>query len=246
MTKQLPLVHIENLHHAYALQSETLHVLKGIDFSLYAGEFIALMGASGSGKSTFLHLLGCLDRPTQGKYFLNQQDVSLLNDQDLSFIRASQIGFIFQSFHLIPHFTVFENLEVPFLYQSFSVAEKEKNSRILSALEKVHLEQRLHHFPSQLSGGECQRVAIARALIMNPLLLLADEPTGNLDAETSRSILSLFQQLHREGATIILVTHDADVASQCQRTFYMQNGSIQKRCLPTLYNSSNDLKDRTM
>lgn len=221
-----PLVYIENLSKSYSLEHGTVHALRQIDLTVNAGQSIAIMGPSGSGKSTLLHLLGCLDRPTTGHYLLNAQDVSSLNDLELSCLRASKIGMIFQSFNLIPHLNVFENVEVPFLYQSIALKQHVIKERILCALERVRLEHRLYHLPSQLSGGECQRVAIARALAIEPLLVLADEPTGNLDTETSHVILKLFEELNRQGTTLIIVTHDAHVATHCARILHMQDGSI--------------------
>jgi len=221
-----PIVCIESLSKSYRLEYGVVHALRQVDLKVYPGEFVAIMGPSGSGKSTLLHLLGCLDRPTKGRYLLNNQDISHLNDMELSLLRASQIGFVFQSFNLIPQFNVFENVEVPFLYQSIPLSEKEIRERILYAIERVKLQDRLYHLPAQLSGGEAQRVAIARALAIHPLLILADEPTGNLDTETGCVILQLFQELHDEGTTLIIVTHDEQVGAYCQRIVQMRDGHI--------------------
>ena len=169
-------------------------------------------------------MLGCLDKPTSGQYYLNEQDVSLLNDKQLSFIRSKQIGFVFQSFNLIPQLTVVENVEIPFLYQGTRTQEKRKD--VLNALERVGLSHRLNHVPRELSGGEMQRVAIARALAINPSIILADEPTGNLDFENGKAILSLFQDLNKQGVTILLVTHDPFVGKHCKRVVRMRDGSI--------------------
>jgi putative ABC transport system ATP-binding protein len=203
-----------------------VHALRHIHLNIGAGESIAIMGPSGSGKSTLLHLLGCLDRPTTGRYLLDNQDVSSLNDVQLSSLRASKIGMVFQSFNLISQFNVFENVEAPFLYQSVDLPQKEVRKRILCALERVKLMHRIDHLPSQLSGGESQRVAIARALVIEPLLILADEPTGNLDTETSRAILQLFQELNAQKTTLIIVTHDSKVAAHCGNVLHMQDGEI--------------------
>lgn len=218
------LVKIEALSKAYQLEHGLVRALKKIDLEIFEGESVAIMGPSGSGKSTLLHLLGCLDRPTAGRYFFNGQDVSLLSDDQLSIIRASQIGFVFQSYNLIPQLTVVENLEVPFLYQSPS--SEKITERIELALERVGLMHRRYHLPAQLSGGEAQRVAIARALAISPLLLLADEPTGNLDRETGRTILQLFDDLHCQGTTLVVVTHDASVGAHCQRIVHMEDGVL--------------------
>lgn len=183
------------------------------------------MGASGSGKSTLLHLLGCLDSPTAGRYLLDQEDVSSLSDNRLALIRAQKIGFVFQSFNLIPQLNVFENVEMPFLYQKKSVPEN-LQELIKEALEKVGLSHRLSHHPAELSGGEMQRVAIARALVTKPLLVLADEPTGNLDSANGKAILKLFSELHLQGVTLVMVTHDTQIASHCKRFIRMQDGLI--------------------
>jgi putative ABC transport system ATP-binding protein len=221
-----PLVHIKNLSKRYQVGQEVVHALKQINLKIYHGQSIAIMGPSGSGKSTLLHLLGCLDRPTEGNYWLNHQDMSHFHDAELALLRASQIGFVFQSFNLIPHLNVFENVEVPFLYQSHGLPEKVIQERILHAIARVKLDHRLQHLPSQLSGGESQRVAIARALAIGPLLILADEPTGNLDSETGKTILQLFQELNAQGVTLIIVTHDPCVANHCKRLIRMQDGCI--------------------
>lgn len=223
------LVEIKQLSKSYHSGQGVVHALRHVNLQICVGQSIAIMGPSGSGKSTLLHLLGCLDRPTEGSYLLNGQNVLNFNDGELAILRATQIGFVFQSFNLIPQFTVFENVEVPFLYQSTSLPEKEVEKRILYSIERVKLQHRLHHLPSQLSGGESQRVAIARALAIHPLLILADEPTGNLDSETGKTILQLFQELNAQGATLIIVTHDPHVASHCQHIIHMQDGCIVQK-----------------
>jgi putative ABC transport system ATP-binding protein len=223
---QHPLVCVKNLSKSYALGQGIIHALRQIDLTIYSGQSVAIMGPSGSGKSTLLHMLGCLDRPTIGDYWLNNQDVSALSDDQLALLRASQIGFVFQSFNLIPQLNVFENIEVPFLYQSSGLSEKEVRERILIAIEQVKLQHRIDHLPSQLSGGESQRVAIARALAIHPLLILADEPTGNLDSETGQTILQIFQELNAQGVTLVIITHEQTVADHCQRVVRMRDGSI--------------------
>ena len=219
-----PLVQVRNLSKSYQMEHGMVHALNGVDLTIHTGEMVAVMGPSGSGKSTLLHLLGCLDRPTHGSYCLDSHDISNYFDHDLAFIRATKIGFVFQSFNLIQQLCVYENVEVPFLYRGERV---DANELILQSIERVGLSHRLDHLPYQLSGGETQRVAIARALAINPLLILADEPTGNLDSETGRTILQLFQELNRQGATIVMVTHDEHVGSHCRRMIRMRDGKIQ-------------------
>lgn len=224
MTQDTIIVDVRDMGKSYQMGHGLVTALKQVNLIVRRGDSLAIMGPSGSGKSTLMHLLGCLDKPTTGTYWLNGTDISQLDDKELSSIRAMQIGFVFQSFNLIPQLTVLENVEAPFLYRK----EKNKNDRekCIKALERVGLAHRLHHRPTQLSGGEMQRVAIARALAINPILVLADEPTGNLDYETGRSILSLFRELNDQGATIIMVTHDETVGKHCQRIIRMRDGSI--------------------
>jgi putative ABC transport system ATP-binding protein len=221
-----PLVLIENLSKSYALTYGTVHALKKVDLKISPGQSLAIMGPSGSGKSTLLHILGCLDRPTEGRYLLNGHDLSSCSDAELSLLRASKIGFVFQSYNLISQLNLFENIEVPFHYQQNSLSEKETRERILYAIERVNLLHRMYHLPSQLSGGEAQRTAIARALAIQPFMILADEPTGNLDRETGESILKLLQELNAQGSTLIIVTHDEEVATYCQRFVRMQDGFV--------------------
>ena len=215
-------ISLRGVHKHYGYGTARLHVLKGIDFDVRAGEFLAIMGASGSGKSTLLNILGCLDRPTEGEYLLAGDDVSRLPDDRLSLLRNERIGFIFQSFNLIPQLTVLENVEVPLLYSRGRF--KDRRKRCAEYLEAVGLSHRLHHRPAQLSGGECQRVAIARALVNDPAMLLADEPTGNLDSKTGREILDLIGELHRQGRTVLVITHDREVASRAQRRIGIRDG----------------------
>ena len=208
----------------YEMGSQKVEALRGLDLSVRPGEFVGIMGPSGSGKSTLMHILGCLERATHGIYFLGGQDISKFSDRDLSLMRANQIGFVFQTFSLIPQYDVFENVEIPFLYRK----ENNNEARLLAekAIERVGLSARRHHKPAELSGGEMQRVAIARALAADPLLILADEPTGNLDSETGKTIISLFQDLNAQGATLIVVTHERDVASHCQKIYRLIDGKI--------------------
>lgn len=226
MTKQ-SLVKMDSLGKSFHVDSGVIHALIGIDLEIFEGESVAIMGPSGSGKSTLLQLIGCLDRPSVGKYFLEQRDVSMINDQELSLVRATKIGFIFQSYNLIPHFNVYENLAIPFLYQSVPLPAEEIRERVLQAAERVKISHRLFHLPAQISGGEAQRAAIARALAIHPLLILADEPTGNLDSETGRAVLELFDELHQQGSTLIMVTHDKHAASYCSRIIQLEDGCLR-------------------
>lgn len=216
---------IESLQKHYVLGSETVRALRGISFTVPLGDYVAIMGPSGSGKSTLLNLLGCLDRPTSGQLLLGPDDVSKLSDDDLSRIRGTRIGFIFQSYNLIQQLTVLENIEVPLYYQG-QISRKSK-IRCQQLAERVGLGDRLTHRPTQLSGGQQQRVAIARSLINDPYFLLADEPTGNLDTETTREILDLFDELNDEGRTIILVTHEDEVAEGARRVVRLRDGEVQ-------------------
>ena len=201
-----------------------MHALRGVTLTFHAGEYVAICGASGSGKSTMLNLLGCLDRPTSGRYVLGGRDVSDLSDDALSEVRGERLGFVFQNFNLIQQLTVLENLEVPLFYQDMPAHERRRQAAKL--VERVGLTDRAHHRPMELSGGQQQRVALARALVNDPLLVLADEPTGNLDTTTGEMILDLFDELHREGKTILMVTHERDVAARCQRIITMRDGRI--------------------
>ena len=222
---------IVDLHKHYYLGEITVHALKGVSLEIPRGDFLAIMGTSGSGKSTMLNLLGALDRPTGGQYFLGGDDVAQMNDDDLSDARNRLIGFIFQSYNLIPQYTVLENIEVPLHYRSDASGGREitpaDTVRIESLADRVGLGGRLDHKPFQLSGGQQQRVAIARALVNDPEIILADEPTGNLDSKTEEEILELFDELNRdEGRTIIMVTHEPNVAERAKRSIYMRDGEI--------------------
>jgi putative ABC transport system ATP-binding protein len=219
-------IELEGVHKHYGHGASRLHVLKGIDLRVGAGEFLAVMGASGSGKSTLLNILGCLDRPSSGSYRLAGDDVVRLPDDRLSLLRNERIGFVFQSFNLIPQLTVLENVEVPLLYARGR--RRDRRARCTAVLDAVGLGERLRHRPAQLSGGECQRVAIARALVNEPAILLADEPTGNLDSRTGEEILALVSALHREGRTVLLITHDRDVAARAQRRIGIRDGRIHE------------------
>ena len=219
------MIEIQDMEKYYSIGDVKLHILKNINLTIRQGEFVAIMGRSGSGKSTLLHILGCLDIPTSGVYRLNNIEVSSLNDKELSKVRCSQLGFVFQSFNLLPQLNVMENVEVPLLYAD--VEQKERRKRCHEMLELVGLSDRVEHRPTQLSGGQMQRVAIARALVNNPVLVLADEPTGNLDTATSAEIMALFLDLNRRGRTIIMVTHDQQVAAYAHRVLHIVDGSFQ-------------------
>ncbi|MBI4243199.1 MAG: ABC transporter ATP-binding protein [Planctomycetes bacterium] len=199
-----------------------VHAVDGIDLKIAKGEFLAIMGASGSGKSTLLHILGCLDRPTEGKYLLDGEDVSILNDDRLSQLRNTKIGFIFQTFNLIPQLNVIENVELPLLYSGQPIDQK----RCIEVITAVGLEDRISFLPNRISGGEMQRVAIARALVNNPTLLVADEPTGNLDSKSSQDIMHIFEELHKTGRTIVVVTHEEEIARRAERIMHFSDGKI--------------------
>jgi putative ABC transport system ATP-binding protein len=215
---------VEDLRKDYVLSGETVHALRGVSFDVPEGDYISIMGPSGSGKSTLLNLLGCLDRPTSGRFELGDVDVSRMNDDKLAEIRATRIGFIFQSYNLLPALTVVENIQVP-LYYSHRI-NSATNKRCIELAELVGLRQRLQHRPTQLSGGQQQRVAIARSLVNDPEFILADEPTGNLDSATTNEILDLLENLNRQGRTIIMVTHEPDVAERTKRSIVLRDGQI--------------------
>jgi putative ABC transport system ATP-binding protein len=208
----------------YRMGEETVQALAGVDLSIARNEYVALTGPSGSGKSTLMNLLGCLDTPTEGRYALNGRDIATMSDDELARVRNLEIGFVFQSFHLLPRLTVLQNVMQPLVYRGLPAAERAQ--RATTALTNVGLGDRLQHRPNQLSGGQRQRVAVARALVGEPSILLADEPTGNLDSRTSREIMALFDALHAQGQTVIVVTHEPDIAAHCHRTLRVSDGRI--------------------
>ncbi|MCX8144135.1 MAG: ABC transporter ATP-binding protein [Bacteroidia bacterium] len=218
------MIRLEHLYKSYFLGKEEIPVLKDINLKVQKNEYVALMGPSGSGKSTLMNILGCLDQPTSGKYFLNDIDVSTMNDNELAHIRNKFIGFVFQTFHLLPRNTALENVEMPLIYAGLPKKERTEKARI--ALEKVGLADRMHHKPNELSGGQRQRVAIARALVNQPSLILADEPTGNLDSKTSIEIMNLLEQIYQQGNTIVLVTHEEDISKYARRIIRLKDGQI--------------------
>jgi putative ABC transport system ATP-binding protein len=219
-------IKLETVHKIYHTGEVDVHAVRGISLEIQRGEFVALMGASGSGKSTVMNMLGCLDRPTEGRYLLDGTDVSGLDRDQLADIRNAKIGFIFQGFNLLSRTSARENVELPMLYRHGNVTRREQHERALQALELVGLSQRADHHPNQLSGGQQQRVAIARSLVNQPALVLADEPTGNLDSQTSIEIMGVFQKLNDEGITIVMVTHELDIASYTKRNIILRDGVI--------------------
>ena len=224
MENKPTIIRLEHLYKSYFLGKEEIPVLKDINLKVQKNEYVALMGPSGSGKSTLMNILGCLDQPTSGKYFLNDIDVSTMNDNELAHIRNKFIGFVFQTFHLLPRNTALENVEMPLIYAGLPKKERIERARI--ALEKVGLADRMHHKPNELSGGQRQRVAIARALVNQPSLILADEPTGNLDSKTSIEIMNLLEQIYQQGNTIVLVTHEEDISKYARRIIRLKDGQI--------------------
>jgi putative ABC transport system ATP-binding protein len=222
----MALIDTQDLWKTYVMGSEEIHALRGVTIGIERGEYVAIMGPSGSGKSTLMNLIGCLDTPSRGSYLLNGKQVSQMNDNELARIRNQEIGFVFQTFNLLPRASALQNVELPLVYAG--VQGKERVQRARAALDKVELSSRIGHRPNELSGGQRQRVAIARALVNNPSILLADEPTGNLDSKTGSEIMALFARLHEAGNTIVLVTHEADVAAFAHRTIHIRDGKVEK------------------
>src|SRR6476660_4830745 len=220
----MALIETVDLWKTYVMGSEEIHALRGVSIQIERGEYVAIMGPSGSGKSTLMNLIGCLDTPSKGSYLLNGKQVSLMNDNELARIRNEEIGFVFQTFNLLPRATALRNVELPLVYAG--VQSKDREARAKLALDKVELSSRMNHRPNELSGGQRQRVAIARALVNNPSILLADEPTGNLDSQTGNEIMKLMEDLHNKGNTIVLVTHEADIAEHAYRVVHIRDGVV--------------------
>lgn len=219
------IISLKDIRKSYYLGKQELPVLKGIDLTVTQNEYLSLMGPSGSGKSTLMNILGCLDTPTSGSYFLNGKDVSRMVDDELADIRNIEIGFVFQQFNLLPRLTAWENVALPLIYAR--VSKKKREERAMAMLEKVDLAERAKHKPNELSGGQIQRVAVARALINNPSIILADEPTGNLDSKTSEEIMELFNDIHEQGNTVMLVTHEEDIANYTKRVIRIRDGVVE-------------------
>jgi putative ABC transport system ATP-binding protein len=219
------IIHLENIRKHYIMGAQLLEVLKGLNLDIFKNEFVALMGPSGSGKSTLMNILGCLDSPSSGTYVLNGHDVSKMADADLARIRNKEIGFVFQQFNLMPRLSAVENVALPLVYAGIGL--KERTEMAMAVLEKVGLAERSHHKPNEMSGGQIQRVAIARALVNSPSIILADEPTGNLDTRTSYEIMQLFDAIHESGNTVVLVTHEEDIASYARRVIRLRDGAVE-------------------
>jgi putative ABC transport system ATP-binding protein len=220
-----PIIYLDNIEKSYFMGKMELKVLKGISLSIFKNEYVALMGPSGSGKSTLMNIIGCLDTPTKGKYVLNKNDVSRMEDNALADVRNKEIGFVFQQFNLLPRLTALENVALPLVYAG--MGRKLRNDRARDVLEMVNLTDRSHHKPNELSGGQCQRVAIARALVNEPSIILADEPTGNLDSKTSYEIMEIFDRIYSSGNTIVIVTHEEDIANHARRVVRLRDGMVE-------------------
>ncbi|MGC1391514.1 MAG: ABC transporter ATP-binding protein [Bacteroidales bacterium] len=234
------IIEIKSLRKDYHVGEVTVHALRGVDLKIHEGEFVAIMGASGSGKSTMLNILGCLDKPTSGDYLLDGINVNTMNNDALARFRNKKLGFVFQSYNLLARTTALENVELPLFYNP-QIRSKERKESALRALEAVGLSDRMHHMPNQLSGGQQQRVAIARSLVNDPVLILADEPTGNLDTRTSFEIMELFQDLNEKGRTIVYVTHETDIAKFATRNVIFSDGKIQRECMVNERLSARDI-----
>jgi putative ABC transport system ATP-binding protein len=220
-----PIIELQQIRKTYFMGSNSLEVLKGISLTIHKNEYVALMGPSGSGKSTLMNIIGCLDTPSSGNYILNGKDVSKMTDDDLADVRNHEIGFVFQQFNLLPRLTAAENVALPLIYAG--VGKKERTERAMEALKKVALQDRSHHKPNEMSGGQIQRVAIARALVNNPSILLADEPTGNLDSKTSAEVMEIFGLIQAAGNTVVLVTHEEDIADYAKRVVRLRDGNVE-------------------
>ncbi len=222
-----PILSIRHLRREFKMGDETVHALRGVSFDVHPGEFVTIMGTSGSGKSTMLNILGCMDKPTSGEYILDGEHIEKMKPDSLANIRSHKLGFVFQSYNLLARTSAIENVELPLLYNS-KVSSEERRERAIKALERVGLQGRLNHLPNQLSGGQQQRVAIARALVNDPVIILADEATGNLDTRTSYEIMEIFQELNSRGKTIVFVTHEPDIATFSSRTILLRDGQIKR------------------
>jgi len=222
----MSLIETKDLWKTYVMGAEEIHALRGVSLAIEKGEYVAIMGPSGSGKSTLMNLIGCLDTPSKGSYLLNNKQVGQMNDNELAQIRNEEIGFVFQTFNLLPRATALQNVELPLVYAG--VPGRDRSARAKDALARVELADRMSHRPNEMSGGQRQRVAVARALVNNPSILLADEPTGNLDSKTGAEIMALFQRLHESGNTIVLVTHEADIAAFANRTIHLRDGQVER------------------
>jgi putative ABC transport system ATP-binding protein len=242
MAEKREIIKVDNMRRDFVVGGETVHALRGVSFTIYEGEFVTIMGTSGSGKSTLLNMLGCLDRPTSGDYILDGVSVKTMSKNDRAKLRNRKIGFVFQNYNLLPKTTSVENVELPLLYNS-AISAKQRHEMAVQALEAVGLHDRLYHKSNQMSGGQQQRVAIARALVNNPVIILADEATGNLDTRTSFSILVLFQELYRQGRTIIFVTHNPELAAYSSRNIVLRDGKVISDTVNPTLKSAREMLD---